>query len=303
MKTLETNLKQRKINKVDLLASFLEECEDQSFADFVSKIKLPQETLAKYTSLLRNSCDEFEHCLNCKGLHACQNKVTGFAYLPKINQNNLEFQYKACRYEEKYLKKTKHLDNVYLFDVPKEIKEASMKNIYMKDKNRFKVIDWLDNFIENYENNQHIKGLYLYGSFGCGKTYLIAAMFNELAKKNVKSAIIFWPEYLRDLKASFNTDYNSKVNYIKRVPLLLIDDIGAESVTAWGRDEILCPIVQYRMQEKLPTFFTSNLDIERLEKHLSISKDEVDILKSRRVIERIKQLTEKEEIISKNLRE
>lgn len=300
METLEKNLSVRKIKKIDLLASFEEECNDENFKNFVSKIKLTKETLAKYTSLLKNSSDEFEHCLNCPGLQACNNQITGFAYLPKINQNGLEFQYKACRYEEKYRKKTKYLDNVYLFDVPSEIKEASMKDIYMKDKNRFKVIEWLDNFIDNYEKCG--KGLYLYGSFGCGKTYLIAAMFNELAKRDIKSAIIFWPEFLRDLKASFNTNYNSKVNYIKKVPLLLIDDIGAESVTAWGRDEILCPIVQYRMQEKLPTFFTSNLDIKSLEHHLSVSKDEVDIVKARRVIERIKQLTESEEIISKNLR-
>ena len=81
----------------------------------------------------------------------------------------------------------------------------------------------------------------------------------------------------------------------------MIDDIGAESVTSWGRDEILCSIVQYRMQEKLPTFFTSNLDIKALEKHLSTSKDEIDEVKSRRVIERIKQLTEEKGMISKNL--
>lgn len=303
METLKDNLKNFKVKKYDLENSFYEECSDPVFKAFVNKIKLPKETIIKYTSLLRSSCDEYNNCSNCPGLQACQNQITGFAYLPKVNKEKLEFQYKACKYEEKQMKKNKYLDNIYLFDIPEEIKEASMKNIYMKDKNRFTTIKWLKDFIDTYDENKHRKGLYLYGNFGCGKTYLIAAMFNEMAKMNVKSAIIFWPEYLRDLKASFNTDYNSKVSYIKKVPLLLIDDIGAESVTPWGRDEILCPIVQYRMQEKLPTFFTSNLDINSLEKHLSVSKDEVDTLKARRVVERIKQLTEKGEIISKNLRE
>ena len=41
---------------------------------------------------------------------------------------------------------------------------------------------------------------------------------------------------------------------IKQIPLLLIDDIGAEKLTDWARDEILGSILQYRMDFKLPTF-------------------------------------------------
>ena len=104
------------------------------------------------------------------------------------------------------------------------------------------------------------------------------------------------------MKASFSTDYNEKYDYIKKVPLLLIDDIGAEATTQWGRDEILCPLIQYRMQEKLPTFFTSNLDMESLEQHFSVSKDGVEEIKAKRIIERIKQLSSEIQIISKNLR-
>ena len=56
------------------------------------------------------------------------------------------------------------------------------------------------------------------------------------------------------------------------------------------------------MQEKLPTFFTSNLDIDSLEQHFSVSKDGVEVIKSRRIIERIKQLSTPIQVISKNLR-
>ena len=93
-----------------------------------------------------------------------------------------------------------------------------------------------------------------------------------------------------------------KFNAIKKVPLLLIDDIGAENVTNWGRDEVLGTILQYRMEENLPTLFTSNLTIEELEKHLMATSKEIDIVKARRIIERIEQLTENKTMISKNLR-
>ena len=131
-------------------------------------------------------------------------------------------------------------------------------------------------------------------------------MFNELAKSNIKSAIVFWPEYLRNLKASFNSpvksEFSQKYNYLKKVPLLLIDDIGAESTTPWSRDEILCPLLQYRMDEKLPTFFTSNLDLKNLETHLSITSSGIEEIKAGRIISRIKQLTEVKEMVSENLR-
>jgi len=61
-------------------------------------------------------------------------------------------------------------------------------------------------------------------------------------------------------------------------------------------------LVQYRMQEHLPTFFTSNLDLKALEQHFSVTKDKVDHIKARRIIERIIQLTDQVEMISENLR-
>ena len=127
---------------------------------------------------------------------------------------------------------------------------------------------------------------------------MISALFNELAKRDVKSAIVYFPEFLRTLKSSFSNGYEEKFDYIKKAPLLLLDDIGAEAVTSWGRDEILGTILQYRMEEDLPTFFTSNLNLTELEEHLSNTKEKTEKLKARRIIERIKYLCNEMELIS-----
>ncbi len=284
----------------DLEKEYISSLKDEKFKNLVSKIKLPREILIKYTSLLEESSIEYNHCKNCKNIMECKNKIQGYAYLPKINNEKLEFNYKACKYKEKILKNSTYLNSVSYYNTSEELKQAQMKNIYTNDSKRLETVKWIKSFIDNYPNIN--KGLYLSGNFGCGKSYLIAALFNELGKKNIKSAIIFWPEFLRDLKASFSDNFNSKFEYIKNVPLLLIDDIGAENMTSWSRDEILCPILQHRMDEKLITFFTSNLDLKALESHLSISNSGVEVVKARRIIERIKQLTENKEMISANLR-
>ena len=88
---------------------------------------------------------------------------------------------------------------------------------------------------------------------------------------------------------------------VKKCDLLLIDDIGAETVTSWNRDEVLGTILQYRMQESLPTFFTSNLSLKELEVHLA-GNDSEGKIKARRIIERIKYLTDNITMIAENRR-
>lgn len=302
MKTLNETLNIKK-NDMDLMGSFNESLKDEKFEKLISKLNIPYEKLACYTSLLEDSSIEYNNCLKCKNILECKNKIKGYAYLPEVKNGKILFGYKMCKKLEKINNENKYLENVYSYNIPKQIKEAKMKEIITDDKNRFEVIKWLNNFIKTYDKNKKQKGLYLYGSFGSGKTYLISAMFNELAKKGVKSAVIFWPEYLVNLKGLFGSfEYQNNLNKLKKVPLLLIDDIGAESTTAWSRDEVLCPIIQYRMQEELPTFFTSNLDIKLLEQHLSVSKNGIEEVKAKRIIERIKQLTEELELVTKNYR-
>lgn len=290
-----------KINN-ELENNFNVNLKDDDFKFLIEKLHIPKEKLIKYNSSLEECAKNYKHCLGCKNILECPYQMTGYAYLPKVVDGNITFGYQPCKYRKKMDTKNKYLKNVYLFEIPNEIKEANISKIYMNDPNRIEIIEWIHKFINNYSENKQQKGLYLYGNFGCGKTYLISAMFNELAKNNIKSAIVYWPEFLRNLKASFQTDFNEKFEMIKKVDLLLIDDIGAEITSSWSRDEILGPILQYRMQEQLPTFFTSNLDKKALEEHLSNSKDGVEVVKARRILERINQLTNNITLMSKNLR-
>ena len=185
----------------------------------------------------------------------------------------------------------------------KEIKNASMKDIDINDKNRVKAIKFLKDFYDKY-GVKKVKGCFLHGSFGCGKSYLVAALLNELARKDVKVIMMYYPEMLRRLKESFNGE-DTFANYMrefKMVDILLIDDIGAETVTPWNRDEVLGTILQYRMDNNLPTFFTSNFTLDELEVHFANSNNKDDLVKARRIMERIKYLSEDIEIISENRR-
>ena len=269
---------------------------DADFSNLVKKLKLSDDEISKNTSSLEDTVEELKNCANCPGLINCPNHIKGYVYYPSKGESKVTFNYVACK------KLKKHEEDMLKKDSNSIILNARMKDIDVTDKNRVKLIKWLKSFYDSYNPSKNNKGLYLHGSFGGGKTFLLAALLNELkVSKNAKYEIVYFPELLRTLKDDFSS-LDSKVRHYSEVEILLIDDIGAEKVSDWGRDEILGSILQNRMNNHLTTFFTSNLTIEELERHLSLSKQSEDAVKARRIIERIKQLCEDFELITINHR-
>lgn len=284
------------VNRKSLEENFQEACKDTKFRRLVKTIKATNEEAMKYTSSLQTTVEELNNCANCDGLVYCKNRLEGHVFYPEKEEYQIKFSYAPCKYQKEMLLKQKNRDSR-----EKDILNASFSDIDITDKKRVKVIKWLKNFYDTYDKNEEFKGLYLHGNFGCGKTYLISALFNELSKKRVSTEIVYFPELLRDIKSDFDT-FADRIEYLEEVDLLLIDDIGAEKVTEWSRDEILGTILQKRMNNYKTTFFTSNLNMEELERHLRINSYSDDEIKARRIIERVKQLTEDMELISENKR-
>ena len=290
-KDLENNLKK----------SYIEALKDKKFLLLVNKFKLTEEVGMKYTSKLEIVVNNLNNCEKCKGLVECKNDVIGCVYYPKKSDDGLDFNYVTCKYKNKEIESKKQNKTISI-GLSEELINAKIANIDIKDLKRKEVIKWITEFDKNYPNNK--KGLYLHGSFGSGKTYLIAALLNELSKRDYKVIMIYYPELLNKLKSTFDTNesFSELFNDVKNCDILLLDDIGAETVTNWSRDEILGTLLQYRMEHNLSTFFTSNLDLNELEMHLGLVKNNMDKVKARRIIERIKQLTYDMELISKNRR-
>ena len=271
------------------------------FKKLVNTLKIKENVAYKYTSKLERTVCELNNCSNCKSLHTCQNKVEGMVYYPTIKDEKLEFNYVACKYKKKDIKQKEEIKSKF-FEMPYHIKMAKMSNIEINS-TRAKIIKWINKFYDDFKSDKQTKGLYLSGSFGSGKTYILSALLNELSKLNYSCIIVYYPELLRSIKESFNSDdYNERINEIKKCDLLLLDDIGAETTTPWNRDEILGTILQYRMDNKKATFFTSNLNIKELENHFITSNKDEEVIKARRIMERVKYLTDELELIGENKR-
>lgn len=190
-----------------------------------------------------------------------------------------------------------------LINFPSSLKNVSFLDVYRDDVQRLTVLKRMIEFVNDYPNN--LKGLYLYGDFGVGKSFMVAALAHDLSeKRGVSSTLLHYPSFVIDVKNAIG-DGNVKtlVDEIKLSEVLILDDIGAEQSTAWVRDEILQVILQYRMQENLPTFFTSNFNFEELEQHFAKGKHGNDeTWEARRVMERIRYLAEETRLEGVNRR-
>lgn len=142
------------------------------------------------------------------------------------------------------------------------------------------------NFVENYPMmKEHGKGLYLYSDIkGSGKTRLASSISNALVKLyGAGIAFIKADDLLLQIRKTFNKD--SKVSEAEilqtfcEVPVLIIDDIAVEKDGKFAESRF-SRIVDYRMENKLPTIFTSNKKIDGL----------IEIYKEGRISSRIKKM-------------
>lgn len=134
-----------KTNVIDSLREeYIKALKDDNFKELINTLPMTEDELMKYTSKLEECSIEYAHCKKCKGLKECKNNVIGFCFTPYVSNQKLMFSYDICRYNEALRNKNRYQDNAFYFDIPKEIKEAKMSEIFNTDKKRTPIIAFLD---------------------------------------------------------------------------------------------------------------------------------------------------------------
>ncbi len=262
-----------------------------SINDFIKEIQkefpeheINEQNVIEFSLLLESN----RRCVKCKGLSFCENETNGH----KLIFEDDNFKYGPCRYLIEQNKKNKNSSLIKTLFLPTKILEARIDNYDINSESRKKIFAKINEFITASRNNEYAKGLYLYGTFSIGKTYTLACIANELARNNIESLLIYFPDLVTDLKnaISDNNRYQSLINMLKSVPVLMLDDLGSENMTPWIRDEILGPVINYRVLENKPVFISSNIKPGDLKNHLAIDKSSESVLKADRIISRLNAL-------------
>ena len=258
--------------------------------EYVLKLK---EKLPQYDINVNNANDfeillhERENCINCKGLNCCLNGNKGLYTV----FNDGKFSLVDCEYKKEARNESLKDSLIKTLYLPKKILEANIKDYYTNFESRKKIYTAIVNFVTNYDSNSMNKGLYLFGNFSVGKTYTLACLANELARKNISCLLIYFPDLVSDLKNAIgSTRFESLINMLKTVDVLMLDDLGSENMTPWLRDEILGPIINYRLLEGKTLFISSNIPPIELVNHFSIDKAPQNRIKGERIVSRLKDL-------------
>ena len=131
--------------------------EDMTFRKIANDLKLPTNTLMKYTSKIISASCELKNCKKCKNLFECKNEIAGYVYYPQKNEENIEFCYIPCKYKLELDKTNSYKNNISYFNVPESLKIASMASIDTKDKNRFELFKWKFWMWKNILVNSYVK--------------------------------------------------------------------------------------------------------------------------------------------------
>ena len=232
-------------------------------------------------------------------------KAPGLEPFLEVHNGFILVNYKRTEEAIRQERERKRRRLIHSINMPKNIAEARFSDTALT-KEREDVIRELLNFIEAYKTDSttYHKGLYLAGPFGVGKTYMMGALANELSENGIETTLVNVPTYSAEIKQAIATNtVEAKLVSIKNTPILVLDDIGAEMNSAWFRDEVLMVILQHRMLQELPTFFTSNFTIDQLEAHFAHSnKGDQELLKAKRLVERIRFLAKEYSVDGQNHR-
>ena len=225
-------------------------------------------------------CDR-DNCKKCKGLNNCPNSNQGF-YLSKTKDGFVQVR---CKYLTE-LQKSSH-PNLLKSEYNEALSDASTKNYDLNTESRKKILNYITDFAKNYGNGFK-EGLYIYGGFSYGKTYSLMLTAKALSAYGIDHIFAYFPDLVIEIKAAMeNGKYDQIIELLRETDVLLLDDLGAENMTPWLRDEVLGPIINYRMNLKKPIFVSSNINPNDLKKHFMMNSTEEEKTKAGRITSRL----------------
>lgn len=260
---------------------------DPEVADFISSHHLTQDEI-------RLSLSKFNQFLVERQKYQTNDNAyiaKGYAPILVMNEGYADVSYLETKELIEAKRKAAISERINLVNLPKSYRHIKMSDFDINNASRMRAMSEILDFVENYPSAGQ-KGLYLYGDMGIGKSYMMAAMARELSeKKGVSTTLLHFPTFTIDVKNAISSgSVKEEIDAVKSVPVLILDDIGAEQATSWVRDEVLQVILQYRMLEELPTFFTSNYSLSDLERKWANIKGNDETWQAKRVMERVRYL-------------
>lgn len=256
--------------KIDVDNLLLELKKEPFIIDLFTRLHINEDVIRKNLVTVVDFLDSFKKCKKCPGLEKCPNHFRHLE-MELINDDGfLERVYRPCRLMVPIVKEKKKQQ---IFDFPASWFEASLTTgTHQVDinKNRLPFIQAALKLLQG--DNSWI---YLYGKPRMGKSYLAAALANELYQ--LGKDVIFLDmntriKELNDTQFTDKEDFKAIFDRYCAVDYLILDDFGNEYKSDYIRDTIVFPLLNSRFREKKVTIFTSEFTFAEIEMMYATSK-------------------------------
>jgi len=197
-----------------------------------------------------------------------ENMPEGYKVSIKINGDVVEWEYTPNTKNTEEAKKIYDKSLNYSYKLP-----IDWKKYYLLDLND---VNWVESkrqlakeckvILNCIEKNKSPKGLWIWGNSNSGKTYACIALLNMIASHGKKVAFVNISELITKTQSAMsdsNNNYSMYIEQIKKANVVVLDDLGSERPTPWFKENVLIPILDYRLKANKTTIINSNLNIDK----------------------------------------
>ena len=253
---------------------------------------LPAEEIKRHREEIADIERAQERCKGCTG-EVCKQPSQGMIPVVEVRDGRFCYALRRCRHERNRLARLRISRLFASARIPRAYEGDTFADYAVTAANRDAV------------NAAHmmvadeIKGLFLHGEKGTGKTKLAAIIANERARAGSPVLFASVPDLMADIRSSFKDGTTSEaVQAVKNTPFLVLDDLGAEKMTEWVGEQLFC-IVNHRYNECLQTVVTSNYNPTQIIRRMATvdrGGNVIDDMQGQRIMSRIYGMCERVEI-------
>ena len=162
--------------------------------------------------------------------------------------------------EEKEREKRNRADELRAYCLP----DIAMRRHCFANATDAKHIQIARRYVEKWEEvRRNNYGLMLWGNTGTGKSFTAQCIANALLDRHIPVKYLTAPELVAKLMDR-ETSRSEFMQRIREVPLLIIDDLGAERDTPFAREQ-LCAVIDARSESGKPLIVTTNYSVAEMD--------------------------------------
>ena len=253
---------------------------------------LPTEEIKRHQDEIADIERAQERCKGCTG-EVCKQPSQGMIPVVEVHDGRFCYALRRCRHERSRLARLRISRLFASARIPRAYEGDTFADYAVTAANR-DAVDAAHMMVAD-----EIKGLFLHGEKGTGKTKLAAIIANERAGVGKPVLFASVPDLMADIRRSFKDGTTSEaVQAVKNTPFLVLDDLGAEKMTEWVGEQLFC-IVNHRYNECLQTVVTSNYNPTQIIRRMATvdrGGNVIDDMQGQRIMSRLYGMCERVEI-------